>query len=924
MKRFLTAILSLSLLLTSFTAPLSANAAGSSGADQLAVNSYTYDELTKLPSEPVFENIFLPASSKWLEYVGNEQPATFAKDKIKYVLADNVIKVNNISDSLADRGQILSGSTVQKLSPGRIVEKGGYISKSVLDSAAGKEIKNGSVIVDEAEGTAFKISSETEYSGIFDADPELSKLVKPLEGTYSVAQPELHEVVKSFELKEDTIQLNKANITGFAPNVESAVKTLSATPLSVGAEDKKFKYLTENNLIELDFKDVTALQGMVGNSTISVGLSGGIAISGISLTGRYSCNGGYEISMSLQQECYLVATLDAEAHEEIRVPILGLDIPFGIGRVYGGIFAVIGMDGTIRLDIEARETSTCKMGVEGGTFLYVPTSFHPIFEPEPPKMSGDCGLTGQTNGFIKFGPMLGLELFGFDVVGAGVLLGAGVHVDSDGVMMDVELYGCIDVYVALAGKHFNLLNARPTIYKKQQPDMHGYRVSFLEAFVNPGRVGGLIEEEPQQSGGAYLPSVGLEYKIWIVPKKATGSFDKANRESILSAEKANAGKPLEEKVRTYPDGAFAKTNAEGEFYEVDQDICYDGDQVWLEFVGAYFIHWDTRIEIRLATVTNASYSSGSTSSLSGQITALIGQTVVMNDNTPVCDRYHYYDPTAPDMWPLSKEGLEKIRSNIKKVSDEEVAAYKNGYITVQKINTNDITKRYSDLRVNPLDKVDTGLEYGTLVSEIAAEKGGAYTVDLNADTGTVVSGEYFTALKGNPKADLTFRQEGAAITFSSKDIKTADALELLNIGFTFALHEKAMLDSIGAGYECFTYGFQYHGALPGRANFAITTTLSEGQKVNVYKFDAASGKYILIAKGVTVGEQGVVTYSNNTMSEYMITTKDIKGAELSDMIRLFDPARGTIWWAIGAVLLLALAAGIIWFFIRRRKRQRSL
>ena len=137
----------------------------------------------------------------------------------------------------------------------------------------------------------------------------------------------------------------------------------------------------------------------------------------------------------------------------------------------------------------------------------------------------------------------------------------------------------------------------------------------------------------------------------------------------------------------------------------------------------------------------------------------------------------------------------------------------------------------------------------------------------------MVAGEYFTILKSNPKASITFRQAYADITFDGKDIKTADALDLINIGFTNATHEKAILESIGTGYSSFTYGFQHHGILPGKATFAVTTALSEGTKVNVYKYNAASGTYTLIAKGITVGEKGVVVYKKNTMYEYVITTR---------------------------------------------------
>ncbi|HNX13775.1 MAG TPA: Ig domain-containing protein [Oscillospiraceae bacterium] len=1594
MKRFFALLVSLFLLGTTLAPSLSvfaavAPAAGVTFTDAFKTSIYTSGDLKGLPSETAFENDFLPATAKWLAQVGGEQPATFSKDKIKYTLSPGVTKIDHISEKLADAGQLLSGSTEQKLSPGRIVEKGGYISKAVLDNAAGKVLKNGSVVVDEAAGTAFKISSETQYTGIFDSDPELNKLVKPLEGTYSVTKPELHEIVGNFELKEDTVQLNKANITGFAPNVELAVKPLS----TVDDSDKKFKYLTGDNLIELDFKDVPAVQGKVGNSTIYVGLSGGIAIGGIQLTGRYSCNGGYEISLTLQQECYLVATLDAEVHEEIRVPILGIDIPFGIGSVYGGVFAVIGMDGTIRLDIEARETSSCKMGIKGGTFLYVPTSFQPIFEPEPPKLSGDCGLNGQINGFIKFGPMLGIELFGFDLAGAGVLLGAGVNVDSDGSMMDVELYASIDIYVTLADENFNLLTARPTIYKKQQPDMHGYRVSFLETYISPGRVGGLIEEEPTQTGGAYLSSVGLDYRIWIIPKKLIGSFDAAKRETILSAAKADVKTPLTQRLRTYPDTGFSETNIEGEFFEENPDICYEGDQIWLEFIGqvkdkngntvpqtffvgpakpilpfidititqtdlfndyitgkvepvrtiiwdanrlnpdeeqteltyyqgpifvspfndygmetsakhraytvsgtartdtdekgvfdtrnpyrdkdgnthapgvidvleqtgeqflyyengeakyapvyppawigvfaylqinyavrpvtfygitpgmpefqitrslnavkdsqktlteggkvvnqmeydeyiwianlngtravtadmlsyavtgfssqdykgygqnpvttvrqgpltlipaaegnpdgtalyaqrvtvqwvwqehpnpikitskdhtqvsagvessfqvtadgflprfslegaprrvwidektgllyipqtlspgeyvftihakegialsvlngkdpkkgndssppdsqtftltvtentvtssskpsessvssasvsssvsgqqvpviyadeyntyltmdgskdltvafkatgstpitwelalsggkpaptgvsidtstgllkavksvapgtytfvikavnsagsdqhectlvvapltapvlenrrdgykfsmsrftadytvqlkatgsapivwsleavnaripvpaevtigastgilhvkggtadgiktgsyefivkasnaagsdqrtctlevttpllsrktgfsssgytdtasavvpiakinpgnqpvqtvvpdlfagqtppnnltircddpkdvythdretcdgAYFIHWDTSITITLATMMNTSYLTGT--NLSGQNRIYMSKTVIMSDNTPVCDRYHYYDPSAPTL-PLSTEELEKLKANLQNVVSEEMAAYKNGYNTVRQIGANDIGL------VNPIDRQTSVLDYGALVAEINGKKGGAYSVELTTETGTVVSGAYFTVLKGNSGASITFRQEGADITFAGKEIKTADEQELINIGFTHAVHEKTMLDQIGSDYKSFTYGFQHHGALPGTATFSVSTTLSAGETVNVYKFDASSGTFTLIAKGLTVGEKGIVTYQNNTMSEYVITTKTIPNAELmaASAFGASDSSLKAILWIACACLSVLIITIALWVFLRKRKK----
>ena len=114
MKRLLSITLAFCVLITAFspTMPKVEAAALASALE------YTTDDLKKLPSEPSLDYTFLPASPKWLELVADVEPAEF---KATYKLADNVVEVNkSVTDSVADMGQILSGSTVQKLQPNRI------------------------------------------------------------------------------------------------------------------------------------------------------------------------------------------------------------------------------------------------------------------------------------------------------------------------------------------------------------------------------------------------------------------------------------------------------------------------------------------------------------------------------------------------------------------------------------------------------------------------------------------------------------------------------------------------------------------------------------------------------------------------------------------------------------------------------------
>ncbi|NCC77017.1 MAG: hypothetical protein EOM08_11360, partial [Clostridia bacterium] len=164
------------------------------------------------PAAP-FDDDFLAPSAQWLEFVADETPATFDADKIHYELADSVIQVDSqVTSQLATAGQLLSGAAAPQLRPDKIIAEGGYIAQDVLQQAAqarGQSVDNGSVFVDTTAGTAFKVVSPTTFTGAFAANETLGDLVKPLQNTYSVARPQLSEVVKTFELEEDTIRLTR-------------------------------------------------------------------------------------------------------------------------------------------------------------------------------------------------------------------------------------------------------------------------------------------------------------------------------------------------------------------------------------------------------------------------------------------------------------------------------------------------------------------------------------------------------------------------------------------------------------------------------------------------------------------------------------------------------------------------------------------
>ncbi|MHB1483806.1 MAG: hypothetical protein ACYCYI_03995 [Saccharofermentanales bacterium] len=562
----LTAVVIVVCILLSLPAPVS----------NTKIYSDTFGEMPESSGmtevEP-FDYSFLPASAKWLELNAFEKPATL---HATYELADDVLVLQgsqNVTKKIASAGQLLSGSTVQKLPPNEIIAEGGYVPADILDAAAAAtndSIKNGTIVVDESTGTAFKVVSPTTYTGVYDADNNLQNSVKPLEGTYSITQPSLNEVVKNFNLPGQTVSLTRSNITDFAPNIESSVVNPSQYKLLSADDD--FKYLSDNPLIALKFDKVKLEADLGDGLSINVTVSGGLGIDSMDLTGRYSGFDGYEIAMKLDQECDLDVTLDIKIKQEIRIPLYGFNVSFGVGSISGGIFAILGLDGILRLQIESSTFTSVTQGVHGGTFLYVPTSALPIFDPEI-KVDGDVALSGQIDGYIKFGPMVNLELFGFDLVGVGIFLGAGVHVGVTLKTLDIELYALFNVYITLVGKTLNLANFKPTILTRHQADTGGYRVKIMEAYVKPGRSGGTIEMETDDVNDedGYVPAANIPYRILAVPKGQ--SFNPVDMSSINN----NAA------IRKYPASGYAVTNNEGEFIQKDDNMLFYGDKAYLEF-----------------------------------------------------------------------------------------------------------------------------------------------------------------------------------------------------------------------------------------------------------------------------------------------------------------------------------------------------
>ena len=279
---------------------------------------------------------------------------------------------------------------------------------------------------------------------------------------YAIIQPQIHEVVDDFKIPFSDVALNKANITSFAglPGSPSSsvenyiVKSGSTIPLSTQASPMALNSI-KDPLIQFHFPEGTELSASSGGQNITV-------------------------------------------------------------KISGGLFVIVGLDGKVTIQMEAREYISSKMGIKGDTFLYAPVSCKPFFELPEKSFDGDVHVDGKINGYVKAGALLSLEIFGWDLVGAGVFIGSGVNITSLDGLLDIELYGLIQVYVTFAGDTYYLINFKPTLLRKQQKDMGGYRVTIEESCAYQDIVVGFLQKSVTQGGNITLQNAGnMDFRILV-------------------------------------------------------------------------------------------------------------------------------------------------------------------------------------------------------------------------------------------------------------------------------------------------------------------------------------------------------------------------------------------------------------------------
>lgn len=406
MRKMLSLLISVVLILSSLPAPVQA-ADILPGLPEISADTFSKTATIDDSIKSIFQfNRDLPRYN-W----GDDAPAPAAMKGVTYALADNVVKVDqSVTGNIRSVGQVQGRNASVPGSISRIMGQGGLLKADQLKAAAGlSTIKPGQVFVDVDNDLAFKVPTQPAKDG------------EPYAGYVPVIKPELQEVIKDFKIPAQTVQLNKSNVAHFASdaNGNSLDKYLKKPGQTyVMSQNTEMEPIGPTHLKDVIAEFYFPSEGITLNGTtasggeVSINVKGYLGIGDMTLDGYYD-KWDYAFYFSVAEEMQLQAVFAAELKEEVRIPILGVDVGSDskIGSIAGGLFLIVGVDGDFTLEIEARQwTKLNKVGLKGSNFFYVPCSIKPLLE------FGDCGFTldshfnGAVDGYVKGGALLELSL----------------------------------------------------------------------------------------------------------------------------------------------------------------------------------------------------------------------------------------------------------------------------------------------------------------------------------------------------------------------------------------------------------------------------------------------------------------------------------------------------------------------------------
>lgn len=454
-----------------------------------------------------------------LAIAANEKPGVFKN--VTYQLADNV--------------RVLSNEQTAQIR----LKDDGVLDRSVLTTF---DPDPNAIYVDRTGGFAFQTIA---------VDDEDMMILKP----------GLSAIFKEFNLPTQDVELTLANTT----ESNNEVTTTS---------EKK----ANNYLIDFEFKNYKIVLDSSGKSGAFVTLNGNIKLTNPTIEASYTKNNGYNLTFKAKQALDLTADATIQLKKEVKVPIWGgkAEIP-DLGKCEIGLFAVVSMEGLVTLHAEIQQGLSLQLGVKGGTFYYVPTSFK--------NNSGydftynmDTELRLSAKMFTGFMCSAGMKVFGMNLINVKVSTGieATGKIEDNLITADAGIRA--NAQWKMLGEKKTLFDWYCSIIKFDKPNYAGYKLLIHEACAYGDYVAGQVW---RAQGLDTVPYKG-DVKVFV--KKAVG------------------GTPVLYNASSNDDGLFVVTNVQ----------LVKGDKVALQMPGVQNVspYMDVTIPFKEIKLYHADYYAG--------------------------------------------------------------------------------------------------------------------------------------------------------------------------------------------------------------------------------------------------------------------------------------------------------------------------
>lgn len=351
-------------------------------------------------------------------------------------------------------------------------------------------------------------------------------------------RPGFSEVVDSFNIPEQTVNLNTANISALTEGISvQAVKVpknyelqmpqekgaKAPPPPKAGGTGEDALVLTFSERLYKGFSDT--------GSSVDFKISGSLELITPRIVGKYSKFSGYRLEFIAGEKFKLHSEAIITIDETFKIPIQEFSIPAQIGKARVGVYLVIDVNGEMRLVFDVDQGLKLNAGVKGGTFFYIPTSVNSIFNLER-----WCTLSSKFNGHLNafVGPSAEVELeaLGYDLLEVVARAGLETKIKVEGNDMDIKAGFRFKVYGEVVGCNFTAINNYVGFLDEKRRHTGVYEMKLTKACAYTDRIEGNI-----------VKPIDLErsdpYKGDVLIKIVNESGQEKNRKTVTGDSKGN-------------------------------------------------------------------------------------------------------------------------------------------------------------------------------------------------------------------------------------------------------------------------------------------------------------------------------------------------------------------------------------------------